>query len=71
MLFFFNDIVKLINKPIIYKGGSRNYSDIKSALTNNISALASSTVFIMKKKNGGIVLNYPNYKEKEDIYGNL
>jgi imidazole glycerol-phosphate synthase subunit HisF len=68
---FFNDIVKLTNKPIIYKGGSRNYSDIKSALTNNISALASSTVFIMKKKNGGIVLNYPNYEEKKDIYGNL
>jgi imidazole glycerol-phosphate synthase subunit HisF len=68
---FFNDIFRLIKKPIIYKGGSRNYSDIKSALTNNISALASSTIFIMKKKNGGIVLNYPNYEEKKDIYGNL
>tara|TARA_B100001057_G_C22870191_1_gene958499 strand:+ start:9064 stop:9825 length:762 start_codon:yes stop_codon:yes gene_type:complete len=54
--------------PIIYKGGAKNYSDIKSVLKTRVSAFASSTLFIMKKPGGGIVLNYPSLKEKEDLY---
>ena len=61
----------VIDKPIIYKGGSKNYNNLKLTFKNNINALASSTIFIMKKKDGGIVLNYPNKEEKIDIYGNL
>ena len=29
-----------------------------------VNAITSSSLFIMKKKNGGIVLNYPSDKEK-------
>ena len=54
--------------PVIFKGGSKDYSDIKSVLKTKASAFASSTLFIMKKPGGGIVLNYPSLKEKEDLY---
>tara|TARA_B100001057_G_scaffold490854_2_gene579933 strand:+ start:613 stop:1374 length:762 start_codon:yes stop_codon:yes gene_type:complete len=54
--------------PIIFKGGSKNYSDIKSVLKTKVSAFASSTLFIMKKPGGGIVLNYPSLTEKENLY---
>ena len=58
----------IFNVPIIYKGGAKNYSDIKKVLKTKASAFASSTIFIMKKPGGGIVLNYPSLKEKEDLY---
>ena len=54
--------------PIIYKGGAKDYSDIKKVFKTKVSAFASSTLFIMKKPGGGIVLNYPSLKEKEDLY---
>ena len=50
--------------PIIYKGGLKNYNDLKNIFKFNIDAVASSTIFIMKKINGGIVLNYPTEQEK-------
>jgi cyclase len=62
---------KLIDKPIIFKGGCENYEDLKKLFEYNISAVSSSSVFIMKKKNGGVVINYPNYEEKIKIYGNM
>jgi cyclase len=69
---FVDFVANFVNKPVIYKGGSLNYDGLKKVLTNsNINAVASSSIFIMKKKDGGIVLNYPNYEEKIKIYGNL
>jgi cyclase len=59
---------KFFKVPIIYKGGGGNYSDIKKVLNTKVSAFASSTIFVMKKPNSGIVLNYPSEKEKEILY---
>lgn len=65
------DLIKYVeNKitvPIIYKGGATNYEDIKKCLKYNISAFSSGTIFIMKQKDGGIVLNYPSNSFKENI----
>ena len=63
------NLENIFKVPIIYKGGAKNYSDIKNVLNTKASAFASSTLFIMKKPGGGIVLNYPSLKEKEDLYG--
>ena len=50
--------------PLIYKGGIKNYKEINDIFNYKIDAIASSTIFIMKKKGGGIVLNYPTGEEK-------
>lgn len=57
-------IDKNIRIPIIYKGGLSSIDEIQILFEKGVSAVASSTFFIMKKINGGIVLNYPSAKEK-------
>ena len=59
-----------ISVPLIYKGGSASVDDIKKVINTDVSAFTSSTIFIMKKLNGGIVFNYPSEKEKRE-YGIL
>ena len=59
-----NKIDKNIRIPIIYKGGLSSIDEIQILFEKGVSAVASSTFFIMKKINGGIVLNYPSAKEK-------
>ncbi len=56
-----------ISIPLIYKGGLKSYDDIKIVLNNNVDAISSSTLFIMKKKDGGIVLNYPPESYKKNL----
>jgi len=58
---------KLINVPLIYKGGAKDKSEISKVLNTKAQAFCSSTIFIMKKINGGIVLNYPSGDLKEDL----
>jgi len=53
-----------LDVPLIYKGGIKNYKEIEDIFNYKIDAIASSTIFIMKKKGGGIVLNYPTGEEK-------
>ena len=69
-----NDIVYTDNLLQIlesFEPKSKSYQDLKKLFEYNISAVSSSSVFIMKKKNGGVVINYPNYEEKMKIYGNM
>ena len=61
---FLDQVSNKTRIPIIYKGGLSNTNEIQMLFENGISAVASSTFFIMKKINGGIVLNYPSQKEK-------
>ena len=62
------DIIKnKISMPLIYKGGLKTYNDIKIILNKNVDAISSSSLFIMKKKDGGIVLNYPSENFKESL----
>ncbi len=63
------NLENIFEVPIIYKGGAKDYSDIKKVLKTRVRAFASSTIFIMKKPGGGIVLNYPSGEEKEHLYG--
>ena len=65
-----SETVKIIDVPIIYKGGLSNLNEIQVLFKKGISAIASSTYFIMKKKGGGIVLNYLSTNEKSK-YENL
>lgn len=60
------DLLDSVKIPIIYKGGGSSYKDIKLLFKKSVSGLASSTIFIMKKFNGGIVINYPSEDEKEN-----
>lgn len=59
-----NKFESLIDVPIIYRGGLSSLNDMKLVLSTSISAITSSTFFIMKKRDGGIVLNYPSRDEK-------
>ena len=61
---------KDINVPLIYKGGAASINDIKKVMNTEANVFASSTLFIMKKLNGGIVFNYPSENEKRE-YGIL
>jgi cyclase len=60
------ELLQFVKIPIIYKGGGSTYKDIKLLFSRLVSGLASSTIFIMKKINGGIVINYPSEQEKEN-----
>lgn len=53
--------------PLIYKGGVSSEDDIKAVLKSNFNAVSSSSYFIMKKPNSGIVLNYPSDSFKETV----
>ena len=53
--------------PVIYKGGVKNLEDVKEIYNNNFKAVSSSSIFIMKKIDGGIVLNYPSLKERSKL----
>ena len=61
---------KDINIPLIYKGGAASINDIKKVMNTEANVFASSTLFIMKKLDGGIVFNYPSENEKRE-YGIL
>ena len=61
---------KDINIPLIYKGGAASINDIKKVINTEANVFASSTLFIMKKLDGGIVFNYPSENEKRE-YGIL
>ena len=57
----------LIKVPIIYRGGLSSLENISQVFKTKVSAITSSSFFIMKKKNGGIVLSYPDKEYKEKI----
>ena len=65
-----NQCINQIKIPVIYKGGMSSFKDIENVFKSGASAITSSTFFIMKKPDGGIVLNYPNVDVKES-YENL
>jgi len=65
-----NSLGKDINVPLIYKGGAASINDIKKVINTEANVFASSTLFIMKKLDGGIVFNYPSENEKRE-YGIL
>jgi len=56
-----------INVPLIYRGGVSSLENIKEVFEYKVNAITSSTFFIMKKKDGGIVLSYPVKEDKEKI----
>jgi imidazole glycerol-phosphate synthase subunit HisF len=56
-----------VNVPLIYRGGLSSLDNIKKVFETNVNAITSSSFFIMKKKDGGIVLNYPTREDKEKI----
>ena len=62
-----NKFENFIDVPIIYRGGLSSLNDMKLVFKTTVSAITSSTFFIMKKKDGGIVLNYPSKDEKKII----
>lgn len=53
-----------ITVPLIYKGGAASSDDIKKVVNTEANVFTSSSIFIMKKLNGGIVFNYPSEIEK-------
>lgn len=59
-----------VTVPLIYKGGAASSDDIKKVINTEANVFASSSIFIMKKLNGGIVFNYPSESEKSK-YGIL
>tara|TARA_A100000164_G_C21761483_1_gene701819 strand:- start:195 stop:959 length:765 start_codon:yes stop_codon:yes gene_type:complete len=65
-----SETVKIVGVPVIYKGGLSSLNEIQVLFKKGVSAVASSTYFIMKKKGGGIVLNYLSTNEKTK-YENL
>ena len=54
-----------IDSHFLYKGGLNSYDEILKILKEPVSAVCASSLFIMKKKNGGIVLNYPSFSAKD------
>ncbi len=62
------NIIRYLNNyiqvPLIYKGGASSFNDIKKIIDSEVNVFTSSTIFIMKKLNGGIVFNYPSENEK-------
>lgn len=62
-----NYLQNFINVPLIYKGGLSSLENIKEVFDTKVDAITSSSFFIMKKKDGGIVLHYPTKEDKEKI----
>ncbi len=62
-----NDFQNFINVPLIYRGGLSSLENIKQVFDTKVNAITSSSFFIMKKKDGGIVLHYPTKEDKKKI----
>tara|TARA_Y100000816_G_C26095460_1_gene579615 strand:- start:649 stop:1404 length:756 start_codon:yes stop_codon:yes gene_type:complete len=62
-----NNFQNFINVPLIYRGGLSSLENIKQVFNTKVNAITSSSFFIMKKKDGGIVLHYPTKEDKKKI----
>lgn len=57
-----------VNIPVIALGGAGQVSHFKEAITKGASAVAAGSLFIYSGKNRGILINYPEKSELNEIF---
>jgi len=61
-------ITSVVNVPVIANGGAGNLSHIAEAVSQaNVSACAVGSMIVYQKKDMGVLVNFPDRKELEDI----
>lgn len=61
-------ISKAVNIPVISLGGAGNFEDFSQAIKVGASAVAGGSVFVFSGKGKGILINYPDQKEIDNIF---
>jgi len=66
------EVASSVSIPIIAHGGAGKIDDIHEAIYNgNASAVALGSMVVFQKKNMGILINFPDKIEIENIFNNL
>jgi imidazole glycerol-phosphate synthase subunit HisF len=62
------DISSAVTIPIVALGGAGNIEDLKSAVVvSNCTAVAAGSMFVYHGARNGVLINYLNKKQKEEI----
>ncbi len=62
---------KKVSIPLIACGGAGNLYDLKQAIDAGASAAAAGSFFVFHGKQKGVLINYPEQSELEDMFGKL
>ena len=66
------DVLKKLSKltdiPIIINGGAAKNEDFRNAIDNGASAVAASSLFVLNKSFETVLIDYPNFHEKQNIF---
>ncbi len=69
------EIIKAVSKtvkiPTIALGGAGKLSDLSKAIKSGAAAVAAGSIFVYSGKNKGILINYPDRRELEEVFSNL
>jgi cyclase len=64
---FIKEVISTINNPIVVAGGCKDLLDIKEAFLNGVSGAAAGSLFVYYTNAKGILINYPNGYEFEEV----
>lgn len=56
-----------VSVPVIACGGAQSFSDLGTAFTAGASAAAGGAVFVFKGKHRGVLIQYPQPSDREEI----
>ena len=60
-----NAVCNSISIPVVPVGGASSYLDIVTILQDEIFGAGAGSIFVYHSKSNGILINYPNQKERE------
>jgi imidazoleglycerol phosphate synthase cyclase subunit len=64
-----SQVSNMVTIPVIANGGANSRSDLARAINeNHAAAAAAGTIFLMQKKQGSVLINYPSRKEIKKLF---
>jgi imidazole glycerol-phosphate synthase subunit HisF len=68
------DLIALVSKnvsiPVIACGGAESIFDLRKAVDAGASAVAAGSLFVYQKQGSGVLVNFPERSELENIFNN-
>lgn len=63
------NVAKAVSVPVIACGGAGQTSDFVAAIDAGASAVAAGSLFVFQGRHRAVLINYPPYKELENLLG--
>lgn len=63
------EISDVVQIPIIACGGAGSLTDCKKAIDSGASAAAAGSIFVFWGVNKAVLINYPDHREVEELFG--